>query len=192
MTVRDRLRSRLDVGDSKGPNDPRDSDEEILNVFRRELQKLDGDEWLTTTEVSEELSIGSDQTGNRLDTLEDEGRVERRRAGQTDMWKLDDQEPKEVMNPKLGTVVKASTEFRRSGDFLWNLGKTLGAIALAIMIIALTISMTNVRIPLSDWTVVLALGYLFGLFASGLFGSAAVLDIFGKYFPDIVERILLA
>lgn len=191
MSVQSRLRSRLNLNDSNGPNDPRDSDEEILNVFRRDLQKPDGEEWLTTKEMSEDLSIGSDQTSNRLNTLKNEDRVEKRRAGQTDMWKLDGQEPKEVVNPKLGSVVKSSTEFRRSGNALNNLGKTLGVIALVIMVFALTISMADFSMPLGDWTVVLALGYLFGVFAGMFVGIAAVFDIFGRRFPGIVEQTLL-
>lgn len=63
MNWRKHLRDRLDVTQLDGPNAPKVTDEEILNVLRRA-----DDEYLSTTEIKEELPIG-DQTSNRLNAL---------------------------------------------------------------------------------------------------------------------------
>jgi predicted ArsR family transcriptional regulator len=66
---------RMGGSDSPGPA-PTDTDEDILNLFRQTTDPV-----LTTTEVADQLSIGRRATLNRLQALENEGRLQSKKAG---------------------------------------------------------------------------------------------------------------
>lgn len=88
------------------------SDEHILNVFRQSDEKV-----LKTAEIANELPIGHDWTGKRLNDLETSDRVHSKSAGPGRVWWLDDAEPKNPVREGLGDVIWFSVLFRRSGTY---------------------------------------------------------------------------
>lgn len=121
MSVKGYLRGWLQIGEESGPNAPKVNDEEILNVFRQEKIEEDGRDSLTTTEIENQLPLGEKQTRKRLKEMDGE-RVDKRRAGGTDMWSLADSEPETVVNPDLGSVVEKATKAQRFANRLQDVG----------------------------------------------------------------------
>ena len=191
MSTRETLRRWLGIKRKTGPHDPNVHDEEILNVLRRELEKEDGDEELTTKEIAGCISIGHDQTHNRLSTLKDEKRVTKRRAGQTDMWALAETEPKTVVNPELGPVVGWCSRARWWASRIHREAKRIAAIGLVFLLIGSTAWITNLTLPLTRWPVVLAWGYTMGVVSGAFLGGAALLRLLAIYTPPLLEYLLL-
>lgn len=62
------------------------SDEEILEILRQSTDPV-----LFTGEIAEELSIGTDGVRNRLQTLEEENRVQKKQRGKVIVWWIADE-----------------------------------------------------------------------------------------------------
>jgi hypothetical protein len=99
-------------------SDEKVSDEEILNVLRR--TKLPQ----STGEVSEQIDLGQKRTGERLNLLEDSGRVQSKTYGQSRAWWLDSSE--------FGKPVYSDSGFLlRHRHLLYNISRNLLFIATA-------------------------------------------------------------
>lgn len=61
------------------------SDEEILDVFKRSSDPV-----LFTSEVADELSIGRDGVRKRLNELEEENKIHKKKRGNIIVWWLND------------------------------------------------------------------------------------------------------
>ena len=90
------------------------SDEEILNVFRQADERV-----LKKSEVAGELAIGAKQVGNRLESLENEGRVHRRKLDPTHIWWIDEDEPSIPVRTSGNTLVWAGGHLRQIGSYLF-------------------------------------------------------------------------
>lgn len=101
------------------------SDEEILNVFRRKLQKED-EKVLKTAEVAEELPVSQNWTSSRLNQLETNDRVHSKSAGQGRVWWLDESEPEHPVAQGIGDIIWYSSMTRRAS-------RTSGLIALGML-----------------------------------------------------------
>lgn len=185
MNLRKQLRERLDVTQRDGPNAPKVTDEEILNVLRRA-----DDEYLTTTEVRSELPIG-EQTSNRLNDLEEESRVTKRKTGQGYLWTLHTNEPKIEMNPRLGPVVRWSSKTRRWSQHIWQASKNIGIGGVLLIILALSAGIAEIAVPFVTWQTALAWGYLGAIVAAAFMGFAWLLRLAALGAPKVVERLLL-
>lgn len=190
MTPRKRLRSRLGIEENTGPNAPKVNDEELLNVLRREKEKKDGEDELTTKEIANELPIVRKTVSNRLKELEGE-RVIKRRAGSTDMWSLADGEPETVMNPEMGSVVEHSSRLRRKAANLRKKGRWFIEVGFLLLFIGMTIWISEISLPSLSVAVFLGFGYSFGLVGGGIIGGSAVLRLSGLIAPRLVERFLM-
>ena len=190
MTPWEMLRTRFGIDGGRGPHAPTVNDEQILNVLRRELEKEDGKEELTTPEIADELPLGDQQTHNRLEDMKDE-RVKKRRAGQTDMWRLASGEPETVMNPDLGTVIEQSSRARRWEAKAWESGKDVSIISFALLFLGVTAWVAEFSVPFISWQTILSTGYLVGILGAALLEGGAVLRILGIYTPSLFERLLL-
>ena len=190
MTTRDWLRNRLGIEENQGPNAPKVSDEELLNVLRREYEKDDGEDELTTQEIQKELPIVRKTTGDRLKELEGE-RVERRRAGTTDMWSLAEGELMIEINPEMGPVVGLSSRGRRKAIQMKSTGRRLGELGLFFLIIGMTIWLSEINQVAASVPVFLGFGYSFGLVGGAIYGGASLLRLFGLIAPRLVERYLV-
>lgn len=189
MTLRDHLRGWLRIKENTGPNAPKANDEEILNVLRREKQREDGEEYLTTDEIKEKLPIERKRTRQRLKEIEDE-RVTKRRAGSTDMWSLAEGEPETVMDPEMGQVVALSSKARRTATDVRWLGRRIAELGFVLLFIGMTILISEMAAP-DIRSIFLALGYSAGLVAGALIGASATLKLFGLIAPRLVERFLV-
>lgn len=190
MSLRERLCDWLGIEENGGPNSPKVNDEEILNVLRREKQKEDGEDDLTTKEIADELPIVRKTVAGRLKKLADE-RVEKRRAGTTDMWRLADGEPKMEVNPKMGLVVEYSSRSRRRASKIEQKGRSIAEIGLFLLIIGMTIWLSEITVPVLSEAVLLSFGYAAGLTGGATIGGAAVLRLIGLSAPRMVERFLM-
>lgn len=190
MTVSKSLRGFFGIEEVSGPHSPKESDEDILNVIRAEMEKEDGEDELTTAEIAEKLSIKPKQTHNRLTELKGT-RVKKRRAGQTDMWSLAPGEPEVVMNPQLGPVIARSSWARRKSKDVNAIGYFFAKIGFGLLIIAITILVSEVALPLLSWEVLLAFGYSSGIVGAFIVMSGEMLRIAGLITPKLVERLLL-
>ncbi|MFY4815015.1 hypothetical protein [Halorubrum sp. Atlit-26R] len=189
--MRERLRERLITEIPEGPNEPDDTDEEILNVIREELQSETGLEYLTTGEIAEGISIQSTQTGKRLNTLAEEGRVKRRRAGQTDMWTLAENETRTVVDPQLTEFAKTSSQLREVAGGTLEMGKGVVALGLVLMLLALSNVVAGLPLLGFDWNLVLAVGYLVGMIGGLLVIASGVFSLVGQYTPTVAKSLLL-
>lgn len=185
MSLRKRLRDRLDVTQLDGPNAPKVTDEEILNILRRA-----DDEFLTTTEIREELPIG-EQTSNRLKGLEEENRVVKRKTGQGYLWKLHPTEPKTEMNPRLGPVVRWSSQTQWWSQQIWEASKSVATISVLLIIAALSAGVTETTFPFVAWQTALAWGYVTAIVAGAFMGGAWLFRLFALGAPGVVEWLLL-
>lgn len=192
MRVGDRLREYLGIQNGSGPRDPEVSDEEILNVLRREAKDVEGGKELTAGEIADELSIQSKQTHNRLkDELHPQKRVTKRRAGQTDMWGLSSTETTNIMDPKLGDVARIGGWLRRKSELGFEVGKNIGIIGFVLMFIAVTLPISGVHPSIVDWVEVLALGYTFALVSGSLLAAAGIFKLLGIGLPKFAERMFI-
>lgn len=192
MIPTDALRRHLVAENGTGgANAPTVNDEEILNVLRGELEKDNGEEELTTSEIAEQLPIGSKQTHNRLTALKKDNRVEKRRAGRTDMWSLGPGEPEAVTNPELGPVIRRSSQARRKSTGIINVGTYLGATGFALLIVGMTIWMSGITYPLISVAGFLGFGYSFGVVGAFIAMAGTVLRLAGIAAPRVAEQILL-
>lgn len=190
MTPREELRARLGIEENTGPNAPKVNDEELLNVIRREKEKEDGEDELTTKEIADELPIVRKTVSNRLKELEGE-RVIKRRAGSTDMWSLSDGEPETVMNPEMGSVVERSSWARRKAVEGKRRGRQFIEIGFLLLFIGVTIWISEIPLPSISVAFFLGFGYSFGLVGGAIIGGSAVLRLSGIIAPRLVERFLM-
>ena len=189
--MRNTVREYLVTEVQNGPNEPNDTDEEILNIIRGELQKSNGVEYLTTGEIADSLSIQSTQTGNRLNDLLQDNRVEKRRAGQTDMWTLSPSETRTVVEPQLTHFAKSSGQLRRLADTLRVIAKDVVVSAFILMLLAVSNPAVGLPLPGVDWDVVLAVGYLLGMAGGILFSTSAIFALVGQHMPTVAKLVLL-
>jgi len=184
MTLRDQLRTWLNIGEDTGPR-TKVTDEHVLNPLRQDDLPDD----LTTQEIADELPIGRRQTGNRLKEMEGK-RVEKRRAGSTDMWALAEEERETVVQPEMGPVVARSSKLRRQAAEIREPGLQSAAGAFVFLFVGLTLSISNVGAP-SSIELLLALGYAAGIVGAGLVGASELLRLVGLTAPKLVERFLM-
>lgn len=110
--------------------DEKVSDEEILNAFRQADERV-----LKKSEIAKELPIGAKQVGNRLEDLESEGRVHRRKLEPSHIWWLDESEPSIPVRTGDNTLVWASGHLRQAGKFLLY---AAGALAVTTVVMLAT------------------------------------------------------
>ena len=185
MNWRKHLRDRLDVTQLDGPNDPKVTDEEILNVLREA-----DDEYLSRTEIQDELPIG-DQTSNRLNALEEENRVVKREMGLGNLWKLHPSEPETPMNPRLGVVVPWSAKMRYWSQQAWEASRSVAVVGVLLIIVALSAAVTGHSFPFVTWQTALTWGYVTAIVSAAFMGCAWVLRLGALAAPRVVERLLL-
>lgn len=165
------------------PNDPNESDEDILNVLREA-----DDRYLSTKEIANELSIGKRQTGGRLNELEAADRVERRQFGRTHAWRLGPNEPTDPVDPDLGSIIKWSVWSRSYGKDVQRIGKGFLVLGGALVFVSLTASIQNASLPPFTNTELLVLGYGFLAASGAVFVIAACFRLVGITAPRIAER----
>ena len=189
MTVRERLRKWLKVNPEEGSNAPKANDEEILNVLRREKEKKDGDDALSTKQISEELPIVQKRTGDRLAEMEGE-RVTKRNVGSTYIWSLAKGEPETVINPEVGPVVEQSSGLRREAADIGKTGRKIAGIGFIFLITGMSLWLSEVTFPTAQ-AVLLAFGYSAGLIGGAVVGASNVFRLVGLAAPKFVERYLM-
>lgn len=87
------------------------NDETILNVFRREDEKV-----LKTKEIADELPITQTWTNTRLNELETKGRVHSKSAGRGRVWWLDETETNIPVAEGIGDVMWYSARAERVSE----------------------------------------------------------------------------
>jgi len=161
MTVRERLCAWLRIEEQAGPNAPKVNDEEILNVLRREKEKEDGDDSLSTNQIADELPIVQKTVTGRLTELEGE-RVTKRNVGSTYIWSLAEGEPETVVNPEMGVVIEQSSKLRRNADDVQKLGRKVAGAGFFFLFIGMSLWLSEVTVPAAR-NILLAFGYSAGL-----------------------------
>jgi len=101
--------------------------EAILNVFRLSDERV-----LKKKEIAEELPIEKKQVGNRLEDLEEDGRVHRRELGPSHIWWLDESEPTHPVRTRSNTLVWLGVHFRGTAKFILYV---VGALALMTVLL---------------------------------------------------------
>lgn len=190
MSIREQFRSWLGIKANDDPNTPKVNDEELLNVLREEQQKEDGEEELTTKEIAEKLPVVRKTVSNRLKELEGE-RVNKRRAGPTDMWSLAEGEPKTVVNPEMGRVVEYSSKAKRKSTEIAGFGRKFAEIGFVLLIAGMSIWLSEITFPNLLVAGFLGFGYSSGIVGGSIIGAAACLRLFGILSPVFVERFLI-
>lgn len=168
-----------------GSNDPNESDEEILNVLRRS-----DEEYMSTKEIANDLSIGKRRTGGRLNELENKRRVERKEFGQTNAWKLAEGEPQQPVNRELGNIIYWSTWTKKYSQDVQQIGKLFLWFGAGFVVLSLTASVQNVSFPLLTNTQLLVLGYGFLLGSGAIYLTAGLFRLGSFAGPRVVERRL--
>lgn len=75
-------------------------DGEILNVFRRS-----DDEMLGNADVAEVVDLGTERVKQRLQTLEEEDRVEGKKIGGSWVWTLHRDERRKTVQPDIDRLI---------------------------------------------------------------------------------------
>lgn len=189
MTVRKYLQRALKINPKRGSNEQKVNDEEILNVLRREKEKEDGDDALSTKQISDELPIVQKTTGDRLGEMEGE-RVTKRNVGSTYIWSLAKGEPETVMNPKIGPVVEQSSEIRRVAADIEGNGRKIAGVGLILLIIGMSLWLSEVTYPTAR-AALLMFGYTAGTIGGGIVFASAFFRLMGLTAPKFVERYLV-
>lgn len=189
MMPREVLRAQLGIDEDPGLNAPQVSDEEILNVLRREKENEDGEDELTTKEIASSLPIKRKQTSNRLKKMAPE-RVQKRRAGNTDMWSLAPTEPETVMNPELGRAIEWSSRARRKAINVRWVGVRVAAFGLALLLVGMSLLLSESAVSFVT-SAFLAFGYAAGAVGAFIAGMAVFLYYIGDHTPKVVEWLLI-
>lgn len=131
-------------------------DEEIVNVLRRRWNDI----VVGTTEIAEAVGMSNNGIIDRLEELEEDGRVRSRKIGERYFWALNSGERLREIPPKINRVVhaldKASDLFkltRKAGVYFILFGFTLIFLALSDFILGKSIPLD---IPVS---LTIAAGY---------------------------------
>jgi len=99
------------------------SDREILNVFR--YAENTEETMLKTAEVAEELPISPEWTHERLERLEDDGRVQSRTFAGVDVWRLSPSETSTPIPASAGDLGWWRYQARESAFIAYRWGMTL-------------------------------------------------------------------
>lgn len=135
---------------------PNEDDEEILNVLRRAE-----DSFLSTREIAKPLSIGKEQTRNRLMELEEDGRVEVKAFGKSWGWKLSESEPEAEVYPQISHVSLWSHRLNDWADAFIRSGALFFVAGGISVLISLTAMIQSSPPPLFSADLYLAGGYIF-------------------------------
>jgi hypothetical protein len=102
-------------GDDSDAQDGEVPDREILNVFRRSDEKV-----LRTSEIADELPIGQQWTGTRLERLEGSSRVHSKSAGsKARVWWLNENEVERPVADGLGDLMWYRSLLKEVSDNLY-------------------------------------------------------------------------
>lgn len=189
MMVREWLRGWLRIDEQTGSNVPKVNNEEVLNVLRREKEKENGDDSLSTKQISDELPVVRKTVSGRLKKMEGE-RVTKRNVGSTYIWSLAEGEPETVVNPEMGAVVEQSSKLRRNADEVERIGRKAAGVGFFFLVIGMSLWLSEVMFPTAR-TILLAFGYSAGLIGAAVLGASALLRLVGLTVPKLVERYLM-
>jgi len=185
MSLRNRIRERLNVKQPNGPNDPEVNNEEILNELRRSEE-----EYLTSGQIADGLPVDSPQINNRLKEMKGE-RVTKRNAGQAYLWTLHEEETSDVVDPRLGTIVSTSTTARRVAKSVQKGSKIVVVGGFILLLISVTVAVSDARLPFITWSYLLSWGYLSSIVGLLFLASAWVTYLLMMATPRLAEWYLL-
>lgn len=155
-------------------NEPEESDESILNVFRRS-----DDEPLSTSQIADNLSITQRSVQLRLNSLESEGRLQSKPFGNSEyrLWSLAEDEPQRVVKPSNEGAVSIYKTCKDLSSQFYFLSKNLLEVAAILMLIFLTIEVQDYSIIYVENTDILLFAYSSAIVGAGLIGITAVLKL---------------
>lgn len=189
MTFKERLRVWLRIEEKTGSNQPKVNFEEVLNVLRREKEKEDGDDSLSTKQIADEFPVVRKTVNNRLSEMKGE-RVTKQNVGSTYVWSLAEGEPETVMNPEMGVVVEKSSKLRREAAYIEQMGRKTLAVGFLFLFIGMSLWLSEITYPTARG-ILLALGYSAGLAGGVVLGTSALLRLLGLAAPKFVDRYLI-
>lgn len=126
------------------------SDEAILNALRQKDQKV-----VKTSEIAEDLPIGHNWTGKRLNKLETRGRVHSKSAGQGRVWWLNEAEPEYYVSEGIGDLMWYASAAKQSSRDVWimSIGMFIvsGLLLIPILLINVFPALTVVPFTINDF-----------------------------------------
>ena len=175
---------------------PKDvDDEEIIDA----IDQADS-EHVSTTDLAEKFGFTNNGIHGRLERLEEENRVQSKRVGRTDMWKVisaeidpaDTPDVTDSADSKEGDRRDALTEYldrwkEQPEEELYSLGGSLLRVSGYLMVVFIAVLLANLDIPIRP-DVLLVSAILAALLGS-LFRLPKIYNIGKVALQEIVSRI---
>lgn len=154
--------------------------EAILNVLRRHDGPV-----LGTSDIADEIEMSGTGTKNRLEELEDEGRVVSQRVGNNLVWGLHPDERQKPVEPRIDRLVRSFDEIRETFKVTRFLGIAILLTGFALMFLGLTADVTATSLAVISPSKLVAYGY--AVAAAG--GAAWAIGGAITYGTSIAEHI---
>lgn len=165
------------VSSDDGKNVP---DEQILNIFRKSSRVGIG-----TQELADVVGMSRQGVKNRLDDLEDEGRVRSEKIGDVLVWDLHPDERGEVVPPEINRLVHAFEKVRDQIGLTRRVGEYFLLTGFALIFTSLSTALTTTPIdPLADLLLVVGYATAAGGGVAWAIGGGAQLAVF------VTERVV--
>ena len=164
-----------------------ESDEDILNVFRR---SSNDQPFLRTRDVVSELSIGERAVQKRLNKLEEEGRVKTEKIGTAGIWWLAEDEPEEVVWEHNAKYFKYSVKAKSYSKSAIAAGILLFVVGGFLMLLGVGVQFNpSIVFPLGVRQVYMAsfVAIYIGGFAFVIWGGSIVVSLLLRYVGEYLN-----
>lgn len=158
-------------------------DEEILNVFRRS-----DDEMLGNADVAEVVDLGTERVKQRLQTLEEEDRVEGKKIGGPWVWTLHRDERRKPVPPDIDRLIHVLEWIDEKAQLVIMIGLLAAVIGLSLLYWGVTEAFIISPVSGISPTMMVAAGWSFAVTGT-LFTSAAGLAVLGL---RVIERLAIS
>lgn len=131
------------------------ANEEILNVLRRNEDLVMG-----TTSIAESIGMSRQGAQNRLEKLEEAGRVKTQMVGRTLVWGLHPDERQQPVPPEIDRLVLVLERIRRLLAPTKFIGGVITIIGLLLIYFGLTGSLFSITFPTVRNSTIIGLGWV--------------------------------
>lgn len=131
------------------------ANEEVLNVLRRNEDLVMG-----TTSIAESIGMSRQGAQNRLEDLEEVGRVKSQKVGRTLVWGLHPEERQEPIPPEIDRLVRVLERTRHLFGPTKFIGGVVSIVGFLLIYLGLTGSLMSLTFPTVSNGTMIGLGWI--------------------------------